>query len=426
MKTSIQTAVLVGALVVVVFLVTFVSQWVSSGETKTTGPTGPERTKVKTKVRQLEFPIVRVPEKEEDPSILAEMHPQTGHQDFWFRNPHDVSIEMGLEAKSCKCEKVEARLLSPEEEQKYQSSKVAPESGWQLLGNPANAEPPLTVPAGATGLVRLMWDGKAEKKQVLKISVWTAAPGDDLRNVSTLEASVDFVPAFYVNVGTQQLPSPLQEGQKMRVSFIAWSHTRSKMKVTAHERRNDPCFVCEVTPLTPEECERRLPQGDRRPIVSAAQVAVTVFAQRDGHSLDMGPFNRMIEVLCDEDQGLAREVTLSGVVTGNIRLLTADQKDWINLEDFRARDGKTVTVSLEADAVVKDLKIENKTPAYLQVDLTSDPDSPRGKKQWKLKVGVPPGRADGRLPRGSGITLTTLDTPPRRLKIPVLGHATND
>jgi hypothetical protein len=425
MKTSIQTAVLVGALVIVVFLVTFVSQWVSSGETKTGPKLGPQPTG---KMRQLEFPKRRVPEKDEDPNILAEMHPKIGHQDFWFRNPHDVSVDIGLEAKSCKCESVEIRLLSSEEEQLYQSERKVPadRDGWQLLGTAANSEPPVPVPPGRTGLIRLLWDGKEAKAQRLKIEVWSAAEGDDLRDRTTLECGVQFVPPFITEPATLQLPAALQEGQKIRLSFLAWSFTRGDMRITARERRGDPCFQCEITPLTAAECERRLGDANHLPIKGAYQVAVTVFAQHEGHALDLGPFNRAIDVVCDGDEALTREVIINGVVTGNIRLLTEDQKDWINIGDFRARDGKKVVVAIETDATVKNLSVETHSPAYLDVTLASDPEAPRSKKRWNLTVIVPPGKADGKLPRGSGITLKTQDSAPRRLKIPVLGHATND
>ena len=48
-----------------------------------------------------------------------------------------------------------------------------------------------------------------------------------------------------------------------------------------------------------------------------------------------------------------------------------------------------------------------------------------GKKQWTLQVTVPPDRADGRMPADSNVVLTTNETPPRRIRIPVRGHASN-
>ena len=69
------------------------------------------------------------------------------------------------------------------------------------------------------------------------------------------------------------------------------------------------------------------------------------------------------------------------------------------------------------------LELESRAPEVLQVDLGKAEPMPSGGQQWKLTVKVPANRLHGRLPADSEIVLKTQDTPPRRFRIPVVGHA---
>ena len=117
-------------------------------------------------------------------------------------------------------------------------------------------------------------------------------------------------------------------------------------------------------------------------------------------------------------------VHLTGAIEGNIRVVSEGGRDVVSLEDFKASTGARKTVVVEADGDVA-LTMESKAPGYLGVELKEAPKGANGKKQWTLQVTVPPDRADGRMPTDSNVVLTTNEKPPRRIRIPVRGHATN-
>ena len=114
MKSTTQTVVLLGALLAVVFVVTFLSQWVSTEEPKKNGES--PVIKEDANARKLDFPQTAA-----NDGFLVEMSPTTGSHDFYFKNTHDVPIEVTLESKSCKCAKVELSTLTSEEDHEFKN-----------------------------------------------------------------------------------------------------------------------------------------------------------------------------------------------------------------------------------------------------------------------------------------------------------------
>ncbi|MCS7047002.1 MAG: hypothetical protein NZO58_11655, partial [Gemmataceae bacterium] len=69
-----------------------------------------------------------------------------------------------------------------------------------------------------------------------------------------------------------------------------------------------------------------------------------------------------------------------------------------------------------------ELVIDQVQPSALKVHLAIDRDAPPGPKtRWKLEVQVPP---DQQINDDSAITLRLKNAdPPRRIRIPIVGHA---
>jgi hypothetical protein len=448
MKSTSQTAILLGALVAVVFVVTFLSQWVSSGDKPNV--TGPKdgRPTVDANAKKLEFPQTAA-----NDSFLVEMSPETGSYDFWFKNPHDKPIEVALESKSCKCASVKLTTLTTSEEQEYRNAPryaaaqvlaaaanplagigttaaitqrhgfCLPGERWQALGDadPDKALP--VVPPHATGFLRVGWDGKAHGNQRLKAAIFMNAKGEDSRSSAILEVAVQFSPALNVSPASVDLNTPIREGKSASGSFYCWSLTRAGFHLDAHAKDNDPCFECETIAIDPEDVQH-LAGKDAPPIRTAYRVKVTVHSNRGGRSLDLGPFAHDVEVHSDSQAQFSSVVRVSGAIEGNIRVASESGRDLINLEDFKSAKGVSKDVTLEADNDVS-LTLESKAPSYLGVKLNEAPRGANGKKQWLLKVTIPADRADGKMPTESGVVLKTDEKPPRRIRIPVRGHASN-
>lgn len=448
MKSTSQTAILLGALVAVVFVVTFLSQWVSSGD-KGSDP-GKQKTTptVDGNAKKLEFPQTAA-----NDSFLVEMSPETGSYDFWFKNPNDKPIEVSLESKSCKCAKVELTTLTSEEEQEFRNGArfaaaqvlataanplagigttaviarrvgfYFPGDRWLTLGDPDPAKPLPAVPPHSTGFVRVGWDGKVNGHQRLKAAILMNAKGEDARANVVLEVAVQFTPALNLSATSVDLNTPIREGKSASGSFYCWSFTRAGFDILAREKDNDPCFECETIAIDPEDVQH-LAAKDAPPIRTAYRVKVTVHSNRGGRSLDLGPFAHNLEVTSEAQPSFSNVVRVSGAIEGNIRVVSENGRDLINLEDFKSAKGASKEVTLEADNEVS-LTVDSKAPSYLGVKLNEAPRAANGKKQWSLKVTIPPDRADGRMPTESGVVLKTNEQPPRRIRIPVRGHASN-
>lgn len=450
MKSTSQTAILLGALVAVVFVVTFLSQWVSSGDKGNGGGKTKVATTANGNAKKLEFP-----QNAANDSFLVEMSPETGSYDFWFKNPNDAPIEVALESRSCKCASVKLTTLTSEEEQEFRNAPryaaaqvlaaaanplagigttyvVAQRHGfcfpgerWQTLGDadPDKALPLPVVPPHGTGFVRVGWDGKVHGNQRLKAAIFMNAKGDDARANAILEVAVQFTPALTVSPASVDLNTPIREGKSASGSFYCWSFTRAGFHLDPRAKDNDPCFECETIAIDPEDVQH-LAGKDAPPIRTAYRVKVTVHSNRGGRSLDLGPFTHDVEVTSDSQTKFSSVVRVTGAIEGNIRVVSENGRDLINLEDFKSAKGVSKDVTLEADNDVS-LAVESKAPSYLTVKLNEAARGATGKKQWLLRVTIPPDRADGKMPPESRVVLKTDETPARRIRIPVRGHASN-
>jgi hypothetical protein len=439
---AVKTIVTIGILVVLIAGITFVTQFVST----------------KNGVPQIDpLPPIEnylVFYKGNPEQIFAEMTPSTGYLDYFFRNVADDPVEVGLEWQSCKCAGIEVRNLNKKDEEHYLRTTpcgavaqvlAAPqqplsvyalgaalkyelrdilESSDAWTGKVTNKEKVLTVPAKGAGLARVRYEGKQEGAQRLKAKIWSKPAGKAFgRGIADLE-----VPMVYVTpINLQPREGDVKEITNVpkTLGFVCFSATRPNFNITAHEENNDPCFVVHCRPITGEEAAKDLGESlQNAPILGAYEVAVTVFESRNGRQLDFGQFDRKIIVESDLMPPMA--VAIKGLVASDFKVIGGGAKQLenaISLEMFDADAGTNKTITFESVRPNVQLAVDSRQPDILQVEVGKPEPTPAGGQQWRIKVGVPKGALNGRMPPGSEIVLKTQDTPPRRIRIPVYGHA---
>ena len=251
----------------------------------------------------------------------------------------------------------------------------------------------------------------------------TNGKGSEARARATVEVAVHFTPALALSSTSLDLSLPIREGKSANGSVYCWSFTRAAFDVKVHEKDKDPCIECETTAIDPEDVQH-LAGKDAPPIRTAYRIKVTVHSSRGDRSLDMGPFIRNLDITSTSQESWQGNVRVTGTIEGNIRVVSEGGKDVVSLEDFRASKGAQKSVALEADGDVT-LTLESKAPSYLGVKLEEIAEERERQEAVESAVTVPPDRADGRMPMDSGVVLKTNEQPPRRIRIPVRGHASN-
>jgi len=107
-KQSIQMAILLVIVVGLVFVIAFASQYLQHRSTSTRD--GVERTASRTRSCFPE-PWAWSPGRPASPAYEWKV---PGTLDFWFENDTAAPVEMGLKDKSCKCTRVEVRVVPRE------------------------------------------------------------------------------------------------------------------------------------------------------------------------------------------------------------------------------------------------------------------------------------------------------------------------
>jgi hypothetical protein len=410
---------------------------------------------------QVRFPITAIA------GIQDSEHQVGGHEDFWFQNPNDYDVDIGIEAKSCKCSQVKLLNLDESEERALRGPLLPAAVADWLVG--AGGLLPYLTTVGATqmsvypfmasssrwrdfmvadsrglpvrkkstGFVRLTWDGRTQDTIRLGVKLWVQRSGDPQTRGgwTNLELPVNIVPSLCVWPPALRLADMDSTSPSASAEFYAWSSTRANMTVLAHESRGDPAFTCVLEQLTGPQFRaaralltERLEVEDRGDFeaenakpppqpVSLYRVKVIARDQPPDAPLDWGLFHH--EILVTSDLGLMSIVVpVTGHMHGPIK-----SPAQILFETFPARDGKTATIALTSNVPGIGLQVESRSPAYLGTDLMESKEMD-GTSRWELTVRVPPNRLMGALPSDSAIVLKVLSSGSRRIRIPVVGKAT--
>lgn len=471
MFSSMRTVVLVVALVVMVGVITYVVHNVSN-PVETGIPDFGRHSKSPPKT--LTFPVKTV---EWAPGEGGEFELHTpGHHLFLFRNAEQGPVLTGLAEKNCVCSQVEMCALTEAETRRFHAHSActhlltaasrqpvlgAHPAGWaghlwdaHLLewsaGHQwdakkeqwtAKAVSPwqslveqkgelVKVSQGCVGLIRVTWKGDKENPIRLTADLLhqDAERAGAARAHNRLEVALAFVP-------TIRLHPPFVENLNLTPrdtaerEFICWSSTRSKFSLEPSKDSQHPCFEITMTPLTDEERAKWKPLLKSR-ILSGYRVKLKIHERRtDREQLDIGLLRRKLEFVSDATTS-PLVVLLAGNVRGEITLEGSTDKDRLALETFPARSGVKKQFFLQGENSTIDLlpeiTIEPPELRYLSVQLDKDAEASRGGRTvWSLTVAVPGGNPSGRLPRDSAIILKIKGDPPRRVRIPVTGTATN-
>jgi hypothetical protein len=457
---SLQTVMLLAVIVGAVAGITFIRHWLATPVSEKDAEPTPSGTEV-----QLDFPAFAIGAPQVKVGDCLTQTP--GHYDFWFRNPNDSEVEVGLDVKSCKCTKIDVLTLTPEQEKRWAqelpAAAAAPvflgtggflnvigavaasvretdklfgrDAAWKGLevevGSDQLVKQLVPIPARASGAIRLHWAGKDVRSERFTAVLWAQARGDPKtrgRNLR-LDVALNLVPPILVDASNLKLPRDLQPGEQCSTEFYCWSTTRAGFGLSAREEYGDPCFTFACTPLTGAEFQK-VSQAfvEEKPprigMLCLYRVRVSVHERLpDGHQLDLGPFRRNLILTTDQDDHRTFAVQLEGMVRGEITVGAGEQKDRINFKSFAVSRGVDMAVPVESSEAGLRLAVESKNPDYLQVELNENTTIKDGLGHWQLKVTVPPGQAAGPLPHDSAVVLKTQSQPPRRIRIPVLGNA---
>ncbi len=418
MKQSLQIVLVVVILVATVGGVAFVRNWVSTPD----------------------------PNQHPDPAGVAVYFPMTvyedtreieihgvGHQDFRFQNSNDVTVEICLDKKGCKCSKVEALVLSEDEQKSLDG--MSPTAVQQLLDNSKAWQPleddgteaglkMVTVPAQAAGFVRLKWEAKQIGPERLWAGIWARAVGQPKTRGPEKRLEVPIVVVHPIQINTNKLDIlDIRAGQSQSVDFYCYSTTRPGFKIkSVKEKSDDPCFVCTVTQLQGDEGTKaaEVLQQPATRLVCLYRLRLTVHERSpdEKSQLDLGPYQREVVLLSDEADQPELSVGVNGTVRGDVTVGTEESQDRVLLKTFPSNKGKEVTIPVETAGGLKPKKW-TVHPDYIKAELTPRGDSGN---RWSLKVTVPPHVLRGRVPDDAAVVIE-FDTD-RRLRIPIVGRAT--
>jgi hypothetical protein len=438
MNSTVQKIGLVVVVMCLVAGVAFVRNWMPSQ-----GPGGPSadnKAGSKLEETRIDFKattIRGVPEYELNSTSVF---------DFWFRNNNAFPVEMGLEKKSCKCTRVEALVLTEDEDSALPEAVKQPDSmeasprgdvhffrdepaRWQALMDPREKEhTTVTVPASRSGVVRLSWKGEKLGPVRVTATFWVQLEGNPRTRggYAELQVPAKVVDPIQVNPPDAVKIPDLEPGQHQVVEFLCWSSTRPRFTLTAKVDPQHPCYLPQCTSLAGAEFKKAaaaLKDKTQAEALCAYRVVVTVNERiADGHQLDLGPFLHKVNLASDLADFPVVSPQIRGVVRGEVKVGTEDDRDKIVLKAFSAKKGIALSVPVETSVPGLKLELESKSPAFLEARLTSG-DEPM---HWNLEVKVPPNQCFGRLPPDSAVILKTQSQHPRRIRIPVLGKGTLD
>jgi hypothetical protein len=464
MRTS-QWILAVVILAGMVFAITFGMNYIGGGRDRT--PSVQPREGLRLTFPTPRYPPVGLPR-------ICEFN-VPGSCDFWFYNPNDKEVKVGLELKSCKCSDVYLHLVPPEVLATYRPAVAglgaglsadgsllamaptmvalaAAESDWatdQLVRRGQGTELKdksdtyAVVPPHALGAIHLTWKTERAEARSLELKLWTDSKANSIPTL--LDAQTVIFPALQVmpdvDFGTVQ-DSTLHSTTPPSKDIYCFSQTRPTLAFKAevvHEGRppeKDPFVVGTPVALSPAE---RLTLATELKIPPTMQCAYRVPVTLQPVSADgtvpfeLGIFHRFVEFRCDGAGMEPQQTTVSGQVQGLVTVGGSTDGGKIAFGPFLASQGAKKTIELHTDEKL-DLEVDaSRVPPFLgPVELKATDVSVGGHRSWLLKVTIPEDKVVGIFPdprvpnlRDSAIYINTRDRDGklRAIRIPVTGTA---
>jgi hypothetical protein len=369
----------------------------------------------------------------------------SGYFDYVFVNESDGPAEIGLEKQSCTCSQVRI-CVRPTDEAKKHSLQNLERSDWRNIPSEqaeagygwkdvtVDQQNGIEVPAGHSGLVRMIWHGDRikDKEAHLELKLWTQPKGET-RNRRTFRLGASLVRAQPLNFLPEQVDlDEIQENRPVQGEFLCWSGTRKAFQIDFPENDVNPCLQCRASPLSPDACAaltmELLKKKINSRVLAGYKVTVTVADKKDNKQLDnMGLWLKQLPMTADL-QGPMQPVTgpiLKAWVVGDVRV-AGTAATTLDLKEFPAKAGTFQKFTLLTDKGVK-LKFLSVNPKALEVKL-KEKGSTGDETEWELTITVPRNAVlSGVLPSNHYVTVESErpNSTPRQMRIPISGTATS-
>jgi hypothetical protein len=304
------------------------------------------------------------------------------------------------------------------------------------------------VPAGAIGRVRLSWHQPNARALNTSADLWIGRQGGPVNAV--LDVHVLVVDPVVLASKELALPAittrELEYLEKQKTGEQCWiicgSMTRRRFRVQAELMRegikaeSDPFEVGDPIPLNSADMGKLAAEyGEKMPtLLSGFKIPVTLKARaKDGTPVQWGHFTRFIRMSAEEgNEPVAVPVTgevLGDVVVGEVGKV----RGALDLGPFPQKRGTHGSIILQTDEKNLDLELDTpRIPNYLKATLSKPEETVGGHRLWKLRVEVPPGKAQGEFPRAdnplyrdSAVYVKTKGKAAHSIRIPVMGTANN-
>jgi hypothetical protein len=392
---------------------------------------------------RLEFTTPLVPTRDNLP-LLCEPR-QQGYHDYWFRNPSDNDLTVGLRSVSSmdfrgKVSDVNSKGLRvelyrvpeqslPDLPPEPKQEAIARELGEKLEGRSLAIEEGLTVPGRAIGWLRLHWDAEqlhwdAERPEPRRLDVvlWMGHPQDN--QPTQLAANLLIVRPLLVekevSLGTMEARS-LPRSCPVYCGSATRSDLRVEAEVEHHGRPGpaDPLEIESVERLSDAERRERAKSADG-PMYHRCAYRVTVKLRdvsADGTTpFEWGPFQRSLRLKC-AGTDVAQQVVLRGTVQGDVVVGAPNTGGGLDIQ------GGTGAVLLQSDVPGLELEVDAaRTPEYLEVPPLKEPEvASSGHRTWRLVVKVRPNKVSGPLPGDCAVYVKRKGGAPRTIRVPVVG-----
>lgn len=380
------------------------------------------------------------PPKDQAPRLYAREFERgaAGRYYFPFQVHAEQGSEFGVSHKSCDCAELHVAVVPDADGDRFAKDMmenaaveppISPSWNWQSLKKTETQG--VSLGAGKRAILRVDFTNRRPPGENLNLRnrVWvrSAVTGQKQEfdvKISAVSTNPLRTKRDRVDVGI------IQPGSFSKAAFLVWSPTRDEVKFALQEKNNDKLFKIDVVPRDPAACaelQAQLRQEDIMTRVRAAwDVTVTVYESKGGVQFDQGYFLRSLGYDLPDAADDIPPLIITGLVhSDDIRIGGVADQGKINLKSFPAQDGtrKAISVSTNRD-IELDPQNVSVHPASLRVKVTEKTKDKAGnKRNWTLEVEVPPNQLFGTISEDSAVILRTKATPPRLIRIPLVGHA---
>ena len=248
---STQGIIALGVAAVLVFVGTFLVNYLHSGKT-TTQITAAPQAKLTFADLETNFP------DQSQPPAQEEIGTPKSH-DFWFKNDNPTAMPVGVFSKTCQCTHVQIwvvpadwKEIPPPADREQAMKKLEGLTKPTELLDRDNDSPAPSVPAGAVGVLQLRWKGDRLGPKDLAAVLWMGEKG--LGPQQRFLIRTVFVGPLRT-IPELDLGDQPQENLPIKASFPCWSSTRTSFNLDAQvvqhqlKKESNPFTVRRTDPV---------------------------------------------------------------------------------------------------------------------------------------------------------------------------------